>query len=84
MTTTTFAGFRRTLLDLGFLDRTPPAGTVRLEHPETDTVVLLRPLRPEDPVEPVVVLGYRRVLDAKGVVAADDFDEMLRQHNAAG
>lgn len=84
MTRTTFAGFRQVLIDLGFEDRSKPAAYIRLEHPQTATVILLRPLNASDPVEPVVVLGYRRILDERGVIPANEFDERLRLQNAAG
>lgn len=83
MPRTTFAAFRDVLLDLGFVCTSDPANAALLEHPETDTVILLRPLAPTDEVPQIIVLGYRRILDERGVVSADEFDDLLRQRSAA-
>jgi predicted RNA binding protein YcfA (HicA-like mRNA interferase family) len=79
----TFADFRRVLLGLGFQDRSVPGSHVLLQHANTDTVILLRPYQDEEELDPATLLGYRRILDEKGVVTLDRFDDLLRQQAVA-
>jgi hypothetical protein len=78
MPTATFAAFRELLLDIGFEDRSVPGAAARFEHARTQTVILLRPYQEADPVAPAILVGYRRILDPKGLVPLDRFDELLR------
>jgi hypothetical protein len=84
MPLTNFATYRQVLLDLGFQDVFVPSSFARLEHADTDTVVLLRPYADTDLVEPIIMLGYRQILDEKGVVSTEELDDLLRQRIAAG
>lgn len=79
----TFSAFRQVLLDLGFQDRSVPGSHVLLEHQGTDTVVLLRPYRDDEFIEPAILVGFRRILDEKGVVGREHFEELLRQQSLA-
>ncbi len=84
MTRPTFSDFRSVLLGLGFQDRSVPGSHVLLEHAPTDTVVLLRPYRDAELLEPATLRGTRRILDEKGVVPGERFDDLLRQRSLVG
>jgi predicted RNA binding protein YcfA (HicA-like mRNA interferase family) len=83
MTIPTFADFRDVLLGLGFQDRSVAGAHVLLEHTDTDTVVLLRPYQDTEELDPATLLGIRRILDEKGVVTRDRFDDLLRRQSLA-
>ena len=83
MLSPTFADFRHVLLGLGFVDRSVPGSHVLLEHGPTDTVVLLRPYHDAEAIDPATLLGFRRILDEKGVIAGERFDDLLRQRSLA-
>lgn len=84
MTQPTFGAFREVLLGLGFQDRSVPGSHVRLEEARSDTVVLLRAYRDEEPMDAATLAGIRRILDEKGVVSRDRFDDLLQRCSLAG
>jgi predicted RNA binding protein YcfA (HicA-like mRNA interferase family) len=84
MTKTTFFAFRQVLLGLGFQDRSVPGSHVLLEDRGSDTVILLRPYRDTEVLAPATLLGWRRILDEKGVISRERLDELLREHSLAG
>ena len=75
--TVTFSQVRRVLTDLGFqLTRRRP-NVVGLEHPESDTLFLFRPYKDTDRVTPAEVVIVRKMLDEKGLLEPDAFEELL-------
>jgi predicted RNA binding protein YcfA (HicA-like mRNA interferase family) len=84
MSQPTYGVFREVLLGLGFADRSVPGSHVQLEQAQSDTVVLLRPYREEEPMDAATLAGVRRILDEKGVVSRDRFDDLLQQRSLAG
>jgi predicted RNA binding protein YcfA (HicA-like mRNA interferase family) len=79
----TFSDLQHVLLDLGFRDRSVPGSHALLDHPKSETVVLLRPYRDDEIIDGATLLGIRRILDEKGVVSRDRFDDLLRQRAVA-
>jgi hypothetical protein len=80
----TLSDLRQVLLGLKFHDRSVPKSHVLLEHGATNTVVLLRPYRDDEVIDPVTLLGISRILDEKGVVSRERFDDLLHQRTLAG
>jgi hypothetical protein len=80
----TFHALRQVLLDLGFQTKVLPTAHVRFEHPRSKTVVVFRPYREEEAVDQAMLVGVRRLLDERGVVPRDQFDDLLRQQCLAG
>ncbi len=84
MTRPTFSAFRQVLLGLGFQDRSVPQSRVLLEHPPTDTIILLRPYQDSELLDGATLVGYTRILDEKGGVSRERFEELLRERSQAG
>ncbi len=84
MTGPTFGTIQRILLDLGFQARSVPGSHVLLERPGTDTWVLLRPYREDEVVWPPNVLSIRELLDSKGILPGERFDELVKERSLAG
>ena len=80
----TSLALKSVLLRLGFRDRSVAGSHVLLDRPDADAVVLLRPYREEEIIDPVNLLGLRRILDEKGVIAKERFDDLLQHHSLAG
>jgi hypothetical protein len=70
-----FAEFRTFLGHLGFVEKSAPKGRV-LEHPE-EGLLLFRFYRDDELVLPRDLLRTRKLLDLRGLLAADDFDAQL-------
>ena len=67
------------LLELGLREAVRRPGEYRaFAHKPTDTLVVLGWREPDDLLPEAVVVGTRYLLDAKGVIDAEDFDERLR------
>jgi hypothetical protein len=79
----TFGTLRQVLIDLGFRTTTMPAGHIRFDHLPSDTLVILRPYKDDDIVDQGNLQGVRRLLDEKGVVDRNKFDELLRARSLA-
>jgi hypothetical protein len=80
----TFATIRRILLDLGFQERSVAGPGVLFERPGTDIWFLLRAYREDEVVWPPNVLSIRDLLDARGILSGEQFDELVREHSLAG
>jgi hypothetical protein len=84
MNGTTFSMLRDVLLGVGFLDHSVPGKYARFDHPEEpDTWVLLRPYGPDDLLTQADLITAQRLLDERGIVSADRFDELLRDRSLA-
>jgi hypothetical protein len=84
MTETTFGNFRRVLLGIGFTDHSVPGEYVRLENKEFGSVIVLRPYKDDEILEPIQLLGYSRILHEQGVIDRGRLDELLRERSLAG
>lgn len=80
----TYATIRRILLDLGFQARSVPGSHVLFEQPGTDIWVLLRPYQDDDIVWGPNIVGIRELLEAKGLLPGERFDELVKDHSLAG
>lgn len=77
-----FATLSRLLLDLGFAVRTGPTFT-RFEHTETDTWFLYPRYTDEEEVALADLAGTRHLLDARGMLPREQFEERLRSISVA-
>jgi hypothetical protein len=80
----TFATIQRILLDLGFQNRSVAGSHTLFELPGTDLWVLLRPYRQNDIVWPPNVMSIRGLLDSRGVLSGERFDELVKEPSLAG
>ena len=78
-----FATLRHLLHDLGFTMQTD-ASRVRFDHAQTKTWFLYPPHADDDEVSPADLVGARYVLDMKGLLPRDQFEEQLRRKLVAG
>jgi hypothetical protein len=83
MRETTFGVLRQILLDLGFTMRADPK-FIRFDHAASQTWFLYPPYRDEEPVNPGDIVAARRILDERGFMPRERFEELLRQNPIAG
>ena len=79
----TFGVLRQVLLDLGFTMRTDPK-FIRFDHAASQTWFLYPPYRDEDAVDPGDLVAARRILDERGFMPRERFEELLRKNLIAG
>ena len=79
----TFSTLRELVLGLGFQDHSVPGKFHRFDHPEPDTWLLMRDYRPDDPVSQADLLRARVLLDYRGIMSAERFDELMRERPVA-
>lgn len=70
-----FADLRPLLEGLGFTVSRKPTHWL-FEHPEPDTFLVYRHYRPGDRVLPHDMAATRKLLDERGLMAADEFDRL--------
>src|SRR3984893_3942797 len=75
--TITFTQLRQLLLDLGFTERVTPKSHVFFTHEPSGAEVALPIYRSNRIVLPHHLLTVRIMLDAKGLMDADDFDDVV-------
>ncbi len=84
----TFADLRRLLLGLGFTHVTVPKSHEAFLHADSGTEFFLPLYRPNQRVAPRHLVPVRAMLDAKGVLDADEFDHLIAnvtvEHPASG
>jgi hypothetical protein len=73
-----FCELRKLLLDVGFRDRSLPEATI-FEHKASDTLFIFRPYRPNDPVASYNLTEVRNILDARGFMSAESFENQFRK-----
>jgi hypothetical protein len=82
-----FASLRHLLSDLGFVEVPVSKPYVGFQHDESDTLIVLPSYRSNSSVAPHHLAQVRIMLDAKGLMAADDFDRLVasipKQHSAS-
>jgi hypothetical protein len=79
-----FHALRQVLLDLGFQPKVLPTSHIRFDHPRSETVVVFRPYEEDEAVDRAMLVGVRRLLDERGVVSRDEFDDLLHQRSFEG
>jgi hypothetical protein len=77
----TFGVVKRILLDLGFTMHAEH-DRVRFDHPASDTWFVFKPARDDEAVFVGYLVGVRRLLDARGLMDAGRFEELLNQRAA--
>jgi hypothetical protein len=84
MNSPTFATLKRLLLRLGFEDRSKAGSHVLFEYPDADVFFLFRPYRDKEIVQPRHLAEVRGMLDDRGILSREKFEEELRSHSLAG
>jgi hypothetical protein len=79
----TFGVLRQILLDLGFTMRSD-AKFIRFDHTDTRTWFLYPPYRDEEAVNPGHLVAARRILDERGFMPRERFEELLRKNLIVG
>jgi hypothetical protein len=79
----TFGVLRQVLLDLGFTMRAGPK-SIRFDHTPTGTWFLFVPYAEGDEVGAGDLVAARRILDERGLMPRERFEELLRQKLIAG
>jgi hypothetical protein len=72
-----FSSLRRVLSDLGFKQVQVTKPYIGFQHDASDTVIVLPPYRSNSAVATHHLVQVRIMLDAKGVMAAEDFDRLV-------
>jgi hypothetical protein len=80
----TFGEIHRLLDGLGFVQIPARRPAVLFEHKPSDTLLIFRPHRPGEQADAVTVSVVRKMLDEKGLLDREDFDEALREASANG
>jgi hypothetical protein len=73
-----FADLRRLLLDIGFREIARPTEVI-FDHAPTDTLFVFRPYRPGDAVAEHNLIEVKDMLDARGLLAEESFDDQFRK-----
>ena len=73
----TFAGLRQLLVDLGFTETIVPKSHVAFRHEESGAEIMLPNYRSNQIVLPHHLATARIILDAKGLMDADDFEDRV-------
>lgn len=72
-----FSSLRDVLSDLGFKQVPVTKRYIGFQHDESDTSIILPSNRSNSPVAPHHLVQVRITLDAKGLLAAEDFDRLV-------
>lgn len=72
-----FANFRDFLLDLGFRQVVLSDAHMAFQHDTTDTLLALPVYKANQAVAPHHLAMFRAQLDAKGILDADDFEQLV-------
>ena len=78
-----FATLRHILQDLGFTMQADEK-RVRFDHAPSKTWFLYRPFADDEEVPPIDLVAARYMLDMKGLLPRDEFEEQLRRNLVAG
>jgi hypothetical protein len=73
----TFSGLRQLLSDLGFKEVRVAKPYIGFQHEESDTSLVFPPYRSNAPVAAHHLAQVRIMLDANGLMEADDFDRLV-------
>jgi hypothetical protein len=73
----TFDSVHRLLDGLGFVQIPARKSAVLFEHKASETLLVFRPHKGEESIDPVTLSVVRKMLDEKGLLDREDFDEAL-------
>ena len=73
-----FRDLRQLLLDLGF-QQASRAEEIVFSHEPSDTVFVFRPYRLSDSVTEYNLMEVKRMLDARGLLSADSFEDQFKK-----
>lgn len=73
-----FAQLRRLLRDLNFTEARKDKGW-RFDHPESETVFLFRPYRPDEKVTVQDLITTRTHLEWRGLLSEEAFENLLNK-----
>jgi hypothetical protein len=79
----TFGVLQQILLDLGFTMRAE-ATFIRFDHAGSNTWFLFPPHTSDEEVNARNLVGVRHILDTKGLLSRERFEELLRERLIAG
>src|SRR5262245_17493859 len=80
----TFGQVRQLLDRVGFV-QTPVAGKhVLYEHHPSGTLLVFRPHRQDESIDPMTLSIVRRTLDMRGFLGEDEFENALRESTMNG
>jgi hypothetical protein len=73
-----FGDLRQLLLDVGFAEAAGPAEII-FRHEPSDTIFVFRPYRPADAVAGYNLIEVKEMLEARGLMSADTFENQFRK-----
>ncbi len=75
----TFGAMRKLLLDLGFAEKVLPEGQNAFFHQPSDTLLVFRPYRANEPLDWHALASTKRQLDYHGLLSAEAFERRLHE-----
>jgi hypothetical protein len=72
-----FSSLRQILIDLGFKDAPVAKPYIGFEHDESDLLIVLPSYRRNSWVAPHHLVYVRMMLEGKGLMSADEFDQLV-------
>jgi hypothetical protein len=73
-----FGELRQLLLEIGFREATARQQVV-FRHDPSDTVFVFRPYRPSDPVASYNLIEVKNMLDSRGLMSAEAFENEFKK-----
>jgi hypothetical protein len=73
-----FTELRQFLEELGFTETVRPTHLV-FEHPESESLLIFRRYRAREAVTAANLAMVRKLLDARGLLGSEEFDNRLRK-----
>ncbi len=73
----TFDTVHRLLDRLGFVQIPAQKSAILFEHKASDTLLVFRPHKRRESIDPVTLSVVRKMLDEKGLLNREEFDEVL-------
>jgi hypothetical protein len=73
-----FAKLRELLLAVGFRELSDSQQTI-FRHEPSDTLFVFRPYRPGEPVTDYNLVEVKNILDARGLMSADVFENRFKK-----
>lgn len=80
----TYEGFDALLTQLGFTRDRVESKWIRYRHSATELVIVVAAKAPDDFVRVTDAISARRHLVEKGIIGAEELDELLSKIDAAG
>ena len=80
----TFGDIRRLLSEYGFVQPPGDGKAVVFEHKPTNTLLFFRPHRLKERADAFCLAMVQKMLDERGILERDEFEDALRQASADG